>query len=96
MTLSKTTDAEATTDNSPALIIGSKTGQHLEFDGNELMAKASATTTGTLYINNNGGLVVVGDGGLQSKDSIIIGSSTNNHVTMRYDTNLKALCFIFP
>lgn len=96
LTLSKTTDAEATTDNSPALIIGSKTGQHLEFDGNELMAKASATTIGTLYINNNGGLVVVGDGGLQSKDSIIIGSSTNNHVTMRYDTNLKALCFIFP
>lgn len=55
--LSRTTDASGTADNKPALMIGSTTGTHLEFDGNEIMAKASGTTTSDLYINNDGGHV---------------------------------------
>ena len=92
--LSRTTDAEATADNSPALIIGSKTGQHLEFDGNELMSKASATTTGTLYVNNNGGQVVIGTDGVRSIGSIMIGT-IGKHVEMNYDSTIEALCFSF-
>lgn len=58
--LSRTTDAEGTADNKPALIIGTLSGAHLEFDGNEIMAKGSATTTSTLYLNNNGGQTYFG------------------------------------
>ena len=57
--LSRTTDASGTADNKPALIVGSATGTHLELDGNELMAKASGTTTTTLYLNNEGGTVQI-------------------------------------
>ena len=55
--LTKETDAEGLKDNKPALLIGNPAGTHLELDTNEVMAKSSATTTGPLYINNNGGLV---------------------------------------
>ena len=67
--LTRTTDAEGTADNKPALIIGPVTGTHLEFDGNEIMAKASATTTSILYLNSNGGQVQVGSGGIYSPDT---------------------------
>ena len=93
LTLSKNTDAEATTDNSPPLIIGNQTGKHLELDNNELMAKDSATTAGVLYINNNGGEVVAGSGGFRSRNYVSIGES--KQVKMTYDATLEALCFIF-
>ena len=58
--LSRTQDASGTANNKPALIVGgTDTAAHLELDGNELMAKASGTTTAPLYINNDGGLVYV-------------------------------------
>jgi hypothetical protein len=60
--LTRTTDAEASADNRPALLIGPYNGAHLEFDGNEIMAKGNATTTATLYLNNNGGTVHGGGG----------------------------------
>ena len=65
--LAKETDASGTANNSPALIIGPIDGSHLEFDGNEIMAKASATTTSSLTLNNDGGVVNVGSGGLTVK-----------------------------
>lgn len=49
-----TTDAEATTANSVALITGNPSGQHLEFDGNEIISKLNGTTGGVLYINSGG------------------------------------------
>lgn len=58
--LIRTTDAQGTQDNSPALSIGSISGTHLELDGNEIMAKASGTTVGPFYINAQGGDVYIG------------------------------------
>ena len=84
--LSRTTDADGTTDAKPALRIGDISGTHLELDGNEIMAKNSGTAVGPLYLNNNGGLVTIGSGGLQvngtSKflDDITLNSSTVNIV----------------
>lgn len=57
--LTKTTDAEGGANNGPALIVGSRTGNHTEIDGNEVMAKASGTTTATLHLNANGGAVAI-------------------------------------
>lgn len=72
--LSRTTDAAGTADNRPALIIGPVTGEHLEFDGNEIMAKATATTTSTLYLQNEGGAVNIGSS-LSVSTSIYAGTS---------------------
>ena len=55
-------DAEATSDNEPALIVGPRNGNHIEIEGGtEIMAKANATTKTTLYLNWNGGHVRMGE-----------------------------------
>ena len=54
------------TEGSGMLIVGSVTGQHLAIDGNEIDSKASGTTNGNLYLNNNsGGNVSLAAGGGQ-------------------------------
>ena len=60
--LTNTTDAAASSDANVALIIGSRTGEHMIFDSNEIMAKSNASTASTLYLNNEGGLVSFGAG----------------------------------
>lgn len=55
--LTRTTDASGTANNKPALIVGNPTASHVEIDGNEIMGKASDTTTGLLSINADGGQV---------------------------------------
>lgn len=55
--LTTTTDLAATSNNDVALIIGSRSGQHLAFDNNEIMSKGSGTAAAALYLNNEGGAV---------------------------------------
>lgn len=73
LTLTKTTDVAGAANNSPALIVGgAATTQHLELDGNEIMSKANGTTTSELYLNDEGGQVVVGTGGLKTNGGLVV------------------------
>jgi hypothetical protein len=59
-----TTDAAATANNNVALRVGPTTNNHLDIDGNEIQAKQynstnQTVTTGTLYLNHDGGAVYV-------------------------------------
>lgn len=64
--LSKTTDADGKSDKRPALIVGGQpTSQHIEIDGNEIMAKSNATTPSFLGLNNDGGRVIAGPDGFE-------------------------------
>ena len=74
LTLLKNTDANGGTYNSPALVIGDKDAGHLEFDGNEIMSKASETTTAQLHLNHDGGQVIIGPGGMSTTGVVTIGS----------------------
>ena len=65
--LSKTTDASGTAAGNCALQIGDTAGTHLEFDGNEIMAKSNVSTPSVLYINSDGGLTTFGSGGVSVK-----------------------------
>ena len=68
--LQNTTDLSGTADNRPALIIGgTATGEHLEFDSNEIHAKSSGTTPSNLYINADGGVVQLGRNTLHVADN---------------------------
>jgi len=50
---SKTQDLSGTANSSPALIVGgTATSAHMEFDANEIHAKATGTTVADLYLNN--------------------------------------------
>lgn len=55
--LTPSVDITGTAKKDAALIIGAVDGNHLEFDDNEIMAKASGTTTASLYLNSDGGAV---------------------------------------
>lgn len=71
LVLSKTTDASGTADNGPALIVGgTRTTAHMEMDANEILAKSNGTTPAQLNLNTNGGLVVVGAGGLRLEGAV--------------------------
>lgn len=56
---SSTTDASGIEAHDAALIIGDKGGAHLEFDTNEIMSKASGTTTRDLHLNADGSAVII-------------------------------------
>lgn len=49
--LTDTTDASESAGNAPALRIGNVAGTHLRIDGNEIVAMASDTAAGTLFVN---------------------------------------------
>ena len=58
--LSKTTDVSGSASSEGALVIGTKTGEHLAVDTNEIMAKTSATAVGPLNLNYDGGNILMG------------------------------------
>lgn len=66
LVLEKANDLSGGANALPALIVGgtSETA-HIEIDNNEIHAKGSGTTTAQLTLNNDGGLVQVGTGGLK-------------------------------
>ncbi len=72
LNLSRTVDASAIADNRPALLIGNRTGIHLELDDNEIIAKATATSASDLYLNNEGGKVYIGPDGIQSGGRVTV------------------------
>lgn len=74
LTLLKNTDANSSVYNSPALVIGNKTAGHLEFDANEIMSKSSETAAANLFLNNDGGQVIIGPGGMSTTGVVTIGS----------------------
>lgn len=62
--ITSTSDVDGTSDTTSVapLLIGSKTGAHIEIDPNEILGKASANTAGNIYMQTNGGEVNIGDG----------------------------------
>jgi len=57
--LNGNTDVTVGSSNYGVLVIGTVTGLHMRFDGNEIMAR-DGTANGTLYLNLDGGTVKVG------------------------------------
>lgn len=58
--LAKSQDLSGTADNRPALIVGGLPSEsHIEIDANEIQAKSSGTAVASLYINNDGGQVIL-------------------------------------
>ena len=62
LNLLNSTEASGTASNNVALIIGSKSGKHLEFDHDAIMAKTNGTSINALYINEHGGNVYLSGG----------------------------------
>ena len=54
-------DVSLSNNTGAALIIGNPTGAHIEFDNNEIAAKASATTASILNIQIEGGNTIIGN-----------------------------------
>lgn len=82
LTLTKTQDLSGTANNSPALIIGgAATSTHMEIDCNEIQAKTNGTSVAALYLNNDGGLVTIGSGGLTVGGLITANGGVKGNVT---------------
>lgn len=93
LVLSKITDASGTENNGPALIVGgTRTSAHIEMDSNEILAKSNGTTPTILNLNTNGGLVVVGSGGLQARNltaNRVVHTDANNKLISSGITDLE-------
>ena len=82
--LSNTEDVNLTGISGALIVGGDGTGAHIAIDGNEIMAKANATTAATLNLQINGGTVAIGGGKITG-----IGASTTDGDAVRHqDTRL--------
>lgn len=78
--INNTTDASLSADG--VVTIGPTTGENLTLDSNEIMARNNKAAS-TLYLNNEGGLVQIGSGGLlvngqmKTTGPLLIGSDAN-------------------
>ena len=78
--INNTSDASLTADG--AVVIGPTDGENLTIDTNEIMARSNKAAS-TLYLNNDGGLVQIGFGGLlvngqmKTTGPLLIGSDAN-------------------
>lgn len=82
-------DVAGGTANTGYLLIGDPSGYHIAIDDNEIMAKASGTTIGTLYIQNEGGLTVFG-GDIRVKGNDIQDSGGTSRITLGSTITLNA------
>lgn len=76
-----TTDVAATAANNTGIIVGLQTGEHIEIDNNEIMAKSNGTTASTLYLNSEGGSCYMSAATIAgplyvAHNSITVGAST--------------------
>jgi hypothetical protein len=72
------TDADLSNSNA-SLVIGNPSGEHLEMDRNEIMAKSNASTASTLFLQHQGGDLKVDNGTLYvdaADNSVGIGTTT--------------------
>ena len=83
--LSRTTGVDMGASSEGALVIGNKTGAHLAFDGNKIMAKASATTSNSIWLNPGGGLVGIGPGGLRLGGNLQMYNATSTRTSTVLD-----------
>ena len=93
--LSRTQDVSGTANYSPALIVGGTAASpHLELDANEVQAKSSGTSTGSLYLNNDGGAVYLSGGSVYASGSTFVATTGNiatlNSTNVNVTNNLRA------
>ena len=75
--LSSTTNSSQTAASTPGLRIGaSDSAIHMIIDRDAINAKATSTSAGTLNINESGGQVIIGPGGLKTSGSLIVENTT--------------------
>lgn len=80
--ITNTSDVDAGEVRTPPLIIGTATGQHIEIDNNEIIAKNNGTTRGTLYLG--AGCDVQMNGSMTTTNTATFNSSAlfKNNVTL--------------
>lgn len=75
-------DVSGTSKGIPPLAIGSKTGERLEIDSNEVMAKSDDTTPAPLYLNMEGGMVSINnntDRAMKFQNGIVYGKNSSQY-----------------
>lgn len=75
----------------PALVIGgSYLDSHLEIGKNQIQSKESDRTVSTLLVNEGGGLVVIGEGGLKIKGDLEVEGNVKVRGSMESESKIKA------